>query len=78
MTTFPINPALSLKVADIAIQLQHITQQSIMADAIREGAATKPKESILMIYEQMTSGNEDAIANVIGWRLTDKIKSLFI
>lgn len=75
MTTFSRNPGTSLLVADIAMQLQQITHDSIIGQAIRESASVRPVECVRMIKDQIKDNN-NIMDDIIGWRLVDKIKKL--
>lgn len=70
--TFPSNPARSLKVMMIAIDLQHIEHDSLFAKAVRDGAKARPAEAVRMVYDQ-AKDNYPMTCDIVGYKLVDKI-----
>jgi hypothetical protein len=74
--SFPTNPMTSLLIADIAVQLQYIPNNSFMGIAIKEGARERPKDCIKMVREQALD-NRTLISDIVGEKLLQKIEKLF-
>jgi hypothetical protein len=75
MTTFPRNPAVSLRLCFLALDLQSITTQGPVADTIRVTAKSNPKACIKMVREMATDAYTET-CDVVGYKLVDKILEL--
>jgi hypothetical protein len=73
---FPTNPATSLKIMDISIDLESVDGTSIFGHCIREAVnAGKVKQAIKEIYEQSLD-NRDSVSDVVGEKTLRKIEAL--
>lgn len=75
MTTFPRNPAHSLLIADLSVQLQHIPNNSFIGIAVKTSAKENPVECIRMVQSQ-SRDNRLLMSDVIGEKLLRKIENL--
>jgi hypothetical protein len=73
---FPTNPATSLKIMDIAIDLESLNGSSEFCRCMRNAVlAGKVKEAIKEIYEQSVS-NRDVVSDMVGEKTLRKIEAL--
>lgn len=78
MTTYPANPAKSLLLAEIAIQLEGIQSDSFFAEsifiAIRRNSPAN--EIVQMIYDQ-SKDNRPLVSHIVGEKVLLKIEKYF-
>jgi hypothetical protein len=73
-TTFPKDPARALRKADILIELDGISDQTIFGYTIRHALSKEgPKDGLLEMIRMQAATSYWAVADIIGYKLLDKI-----
>lgn len=76
MTTFPPNPAVSLKLMEIGFDLEHVSDSTIFGHSIHHAVKCGNVKGIVKeIYEQ-SKDNRDSVSDIVGEKALRKIESL--